>query len=112
MEGTTEGTPEAWSISKLVSGVYNYLFGSEDVPPKQHAVQGEANLGVQENVHQGQSELGAEAAVVCKFFLEGKCRFGNECRNIHPEGVPHQAKNKKSLKKKVSAPSFLDYRCL
>ena len=33
---------------------------------------------------------------VCKFFLENKCRFGDQCRNIH-EGEPRQ---KVSMKNK------------
>jgi len=27
---------------------------------------------------------GDEGLVVCKFFLEGNCKFGDSCRNIHP----------------------------
>ena len=24
---------------------------------------------------------------ICKFYIAGKCMFGQECRNIHPEGI-------------------------
>ena len=24
---------------------------------------------------------------VCQFYIVGKCRFGEDCRNIHPAGV-------------------------
>ena len=25
------------------------------------------------------------ASLVCNFFLEGRCRFGNKCRNLHEQ---------------------------
>lgn len=27
-------------------------------------------------------------STVCKYFLEGKCRFGSKCRNLHPNSKP------------------------
>ena len=43
-----------------------------------------------------------EANEVCKFFLEDKCRFGNQCRNRH-EGEPVQkASTKPKSKQKKS----------
>jgi hypothetical protein len=43
-----------------------------------------------------------ETTEVCKFYLENKCRFGDECRNMH-EGAPVEkvVKNDKSKKKTV-----------
>ena len=32
-------------------------------------------------------EVVEEVASVCQFFLQGKCRFGDRCRNLH-EGTP------------------------
>ena len=38
------------------------------------------------------------AVTVCKFFLEGRCRFGESCLNRH-EGSPRmEAKERKALK--------------
>ncbi|XP_066949743.1 leukocyte receptor cluster member 9-like [Macrobrachium rosenbergii] len=45
---------------------------------------------------------------VCTFYLEGKCRFGEDCFNLHPEGVavvekkgsPKEERKKKNGKRK------------
>ena len=33
---------------------------------------------------------------ICQFYMEGKCRFGEDCFNIHPHGVPQKLKQKSS----------------
>ena len=30
---------------------------------------------------------------VCHFYIVGKCRFGEDCRNIHPAGVSVRVSN-------------------
>ena len=36
--------------------------------------------------------------VICQFYIEGKCRFGSECHNLH-EGLVKSAPHKNSTKK-------------
>lgn len=33
-----------------------------------------------------------ETKVICKFYLEGKCRFGDRCRNLHEGGTETKMK--------------------
>ena len=43
------------------------------------------------------SDLGeGKTDTICQFYMEGKCRFGEDCFNIHPHGVPQKLKQKSS----------------
>lgn len=42
-----------------------------------------------------------ESVTICKFFLEGKCRFGDKCINKHPSGRQNGAENMRSSKAKL-----------
>lgn len=33
----------------------------------------------------GEEKLCEDVVIMCKFFLEGKCRFGNKCFNKYEE---------------------------
>ena len=55
-----------------------------------------AEKGVTKSTNEDQKE----AAEICTFFLESKCRFGDQCRNRH-EGVPREvSENTEKIKKK------------
>lgn len=41
---------------------------------------------------------------VCSFYVEGKCRFGEECFNLHPSDVTVISKTKKNKKSAKRAP--------
>ena len=55
-----------------------------------------AEMKVTESTNEDQKE----AAEICTFYLENKCRFGDQCRNRH-EGVPREvSQNTEKIKKK------------
>ena len=45
-----------------------------------------------------------EDRLVCKFFLEGKCRFGEKCKNIHEAGQGNAEASPKSRRKQTEKP--------
>ena len=38
-------------------------------------------------------------SIICQFYIEGKCRFGSECHNLHEGPVKSAPQNKNSTKK-------------
>ena len=44
-------------------------------------------------------QFSPEDRLVCKFFLEGKCRFGEKCKNIHEAGQGNAEASQKSRRK-------------
>ena len=50
-------------------------------------------------------EGGEEASTreTCQFYIVGKCRFGEDCRNLHPAGLGVNNVTTKSTSKKASA---------
>ena len=38
-----------------------------------------------------QSQEWSEEKMICKFFLEGRCRFGERCKNIHIQSQQHES---------------------
>lgn len=42
---------------------------------------------IQEPKNEGHS-FNTMAQPVCKFYLEGRCKFGPDCKNLHPEKIP------------------------
>ena len=44
-------------------------------------------------------QFSPEDRLVCKFFLEGKCRFGEKCKNIHEAGQGNAEASPKSRRK-------------
>merc|ERR1711915_171759 len=55
---------------------------------------------VEKRVTESINEDQKEAAEICTFYLENKCRFGDQCRNRH-EGVPKEvSENTEKIKKK------------
>lgn len=52
---------------------------------------------------QGKETAPEDEATICKFFLEGKCRFGNKCRNKHDEVTSYKSDRRdESLHSKIS----------
>ena len=52
---------------------------------------------------QGDEKASENVATICKFFLEGKCRFGNKCCNKHDEMTSCQSGTRdESLHSKLS----------
>jgi len=47
-----------------------------------------------------ESGFSKEEEEICKFFLEGKCRFGEECRNSHPSNRAPKKSPKKVIRPK------------
>ena len=51
-------------------------------------------------------ESSQEDRIICHYFLEGKCRFGEKCKNIHegnadPSPKPRRKQNKKTVEEEV-----------
>ncbi len=53
-----------------------------------------------------------EEKEVCKFFLEGKCRFGDTCFNRHPEDLTPVLEVKNDPKQKASTEEESQVRAL
>ena len=66
----------------------------EEVMEPEHCVATESATEAEEDTKDTQ-----ETSEVCKFYLEKKCRFGDECKNRH-EGVPVEKVVKKYQSKK------------
>ena len=57
-------------------------------------------------VSDNNQESSPEDRIICKFFLEGKCRFGEKCKNIHegnadPSPKPCGKQNKKTVEEEI-----------
>jgi len=97
-------------IEQNMEGVKNFLetcFNSnESSEAEQKGTETERNESVdaEANLVICPTETKSE---ICKFFLENKCRFGDQCRNIH-EGEPMQ---KSSMKNKRNQRKQGETRC-
>ena len=65
--------------------------------------------GVTINEHESitaeSSAVGNTPQVICKFYSEGKCRFGDECHNLHQGPVKPKDSNVSSKKSKCNGKS-------
>lgn len=53
---------------------------------------------------QGDDNVSEDRSTICKFFLEGKCKFGDKCRNKHNIVISSKSNNRdQSLHSKLSS---------
>ena len=85
----------------FVQRAVNYFFGEAEAAPKRAE-----ELEIKhEDLELKETQKEEIKIAVCKFFLEGKCRFGEKCRNKHPPKMaPAQAETKSKKCTKIEVP--------